>query len=94
MVTFRFTIVFFMVAAGFGLLGCAKNLDGGTSFREASKGFEKELPAKQREQTIKALQAETTASSREARTTDRTVTPVPPQVVTPVNPSPTSQLRD
>jgi len=33
-------------------------------------------------------------TSREANTTDRTVTPLPPQVVTPVNPPPASQPRD
>ena len=88
MVILKFPILFFLVAAGFGPLGCAKNLDGNTSFKEASKGFEKELPAEKRKQTIKALQAETNAASRDARANDRTVTPLPPHVVTPVNPPP------
>ena len=83
MVILKLPILFVLVAAGFVPLGCAKNLDGNTTFREAQKGFEKEMPAQQRKQTIKALQAETTS-----RKADRTVTPLPPQVVTPVNPPP------
>jgi hypothetical protein len=81
-----------LVAAGLLPLGCAKNLDGDTSLKAASKGFEKELPGEKRKQTIKTLQAETDAAG--ARTNDRTVTPLPPHVVTPVNPPPASQPRD
>ena len=92
MVILKFPTLFLLVAAGLLPLGCAKNLDGNTSFKEASKGFEKELPAEKRKQTIKALQAETDAAG--ARTNDRTVTPLPPHVVTPVNPPPASQPRD
>jgi hypothetical protein len=88
MVTLKFPILFLLVAAGFVSQGCAKNLDDNSSFKSANKGFEKELPAAKRKQTIEELQAETSASSREARTTDRTVTPLPSQVVTPVNPPP------
>src|SRR5262245_12093388 len=75
------------VAAAFAL-GCAKNLDGNTSFKEANKGFAKELSSQKRKQAIESLQAETNATNREPRTTDRTVTPLPSQVVTPVNPPP------
>ena len=57
MVILKFPILFVLVAAGFVPLGCAKNLDGNTKFKEANKGFEKELPAEKRKQTIKALQA-------------------------------------
>ena len=90
MIIRKFPILFFLAAAGFVPLGCAKNLDGNTtSFKEASKGFEKELPSEKRKQTIKALQAETDAAGE--RTKDRTVTPLPSQVVTPVNPPPPSQ---
>ena len=92
MVILKFPILIFLVAVGFVSLGCAKNFDGNTSFKEASKGFEKELPAEKRKQAIKALQAETDAAG--ARTNDRRVTPLPPHVVTSVNPPPTSQPRD
>jgi len=86
MVILKFPTLLFLVAVGFVPLGCAKNLDDNTSFKAASKGFEKELPAEKRKQTIKALQAETDAAA--ARANDRTVTPLPSQVVTPVNPPP------
>ena len=89
MVILKFTTLFLLVAAGLLPLGCAKNLDGDTSFKSASKGFEKELPGEKRKQTIKELQAETDAAGE--RTNDRTVTPLPSQVVTPVNPPPPSQ---
>jgi hypothetical protein len=92
MVILKFRIVFFLVSVGFVTLGCAKNIDGNTSFKEASKGFEKELPAEKRKKTIEALQAETDAA--EARTNDRTVSPLPPHVVTPVNPPAASQPKD
>ena len=88
MVILKFPILFFLVAAGFVPLGCAKNLDGNTSFEEASKGFEKELPVEKRKQTIKALQAETDAAGT------RTITPLPPHVVTPVNPPPATPPID
>jgi hypothetical protein len=86
MVVLKFPIWFLLIAAAFGP-GCAKNLDGNTSFKEANKGFEKELPAEKQKQTIQSLQAETKGTSG-ARTTDRTVTPLPSQVLTPVNPKP------
>jgi hypothetical protein len=89
MIIRKFPILFFLAAAGFVPLGCAKNLDGNTtSFKEASKGFEKELPSEKRKQTIKALQAETDAAGT------RTITPLPPHVVTPVNPPPATPPRD
>ena len=85
MVILKFPVLYLLVAAGF-VPGCAKDLNGNTSFKEANKGFKNELPAKKRKEAIKALQAETEADG--ARATDRTVTPLPPQVVTPVNPPP------
>jgi hypothetical protein len=54
MIVLKFPIWFLFIAAAFGL-GCAKNLDGNTSFKEANKGFEKELPAEKRKQTIRSL---------------------------------------
>ena len=87
MVILKLPISFVLVAAAFAL-GCAKNLDGNTSFKEANKGFAKELSSQKRKQAIESLQAETNAANREPRTTDRTVTPLPSQVVTPVNPPP------
>ena len=45
MVILKFPTLCLLVAAVLLPLGCAKNLDGNTSFKEASKGFEKELPA-------------------------------------------------
>ena len=89
MIILKFLILFFLFAVG---LGCAKNFEDNTSFKDASKGFEKELPAEKRKQTIKALQAET--DTARTRTNDRTVTPLQPHVVTPVNPAPASQPRD
>ena len=85
MVILKFPVLYLLVAAGF-LPGCAKDLDGNTSFKQANKGFENELPAAKRKEAIKALQAETEAAG--ARANDRTVTPLPPHVVSPVNPPP------
>ena len=87
MVILKFPVLYLLVAAGF-LPGCAKDLDGNTSFREANKGFENELPAAKRKEAIKALQAETDAAGT------RTITPLPPHVVTPVNPPPATPPRD
>jgi hypothetical protein len=89
MIILKFPTLLLLVAAVLLPLGCAKKLDGDTSFRAASKGFEKELPGEKRKQTIKELQAETDTAGE--RTNDRTVTPLPSQVVTPVNPPPPSQ---
>jgi len=47
MVILKFPVLYLLVAAGF-LPGCAKDLDGNTSFKQANKGFENELPAAKR----------------------------------------------
>jgi len=44
---------------GLQLSSCSEKRDGDTSFREASKGFEKELTSDQRKAAIKQLQTET-----------------------------------
>ena len=41
------------------LLNCTKKIDGNTSFKEATKGFQKELTNDQRKSAIEQLQTET-----------------------------------
>ena len=49
-----------LVGVGVSLLSC-KRIDGETSFKEASKGFQKELTKDQRKSAIEQLQTETGA---------------------------------
>jgi hypothetical protein len=48
-----------LVGVGVSLLSCTKRIDGDTSFKEASKGFQKELTKDQRKSAIEQLQTET-----------------------------------
>ena len=51
-----------MLLLGTGLVpSCTKKLDGNTSFKEATKGFQKELTKDQRKAAIEQLQTETTS---------------------------------
>ena len=50
-----------LLGVGLNLSSCTKKLDGNTSFREASKGFQKELTKDQRKSAIEQLQTETAA---------------------------------
>lgn len=47
------------LGVGLSLLSCTKKIDGNTSFREASKGFQKELTNDQRKAAIEQLRTET-----------------------------------
>ena len=52
----------FVLLLGTGLVpSCTKKLDGNTSFKEATKGFQKELTKDQRKAAIEQLQTETTS---------------------------------
>ena len=55
----RITAFVLLLAAGLNLLNCTKKIDGNTSFREATKGFQKELTKDQRKSAIEQLQTET-----------------------------------
>ena len=48
-----------LLGVGLILLSCTKKNDGNTSFREATKGFQKELTKDQRKSAIEQLQTET-----------------------------------
>jgi hypothetical protein len=49
-----------LLGAGLSLLtSCTKKIDGNTSFKEATKGFQKELTKDQRKSAIEQLQTET-----------------------------------
>ena len=51
-----------MLLLGTGLVpSCTKKLDGNTSFKEATKGFQKELTKDQLNAAIEQLQTETTS---------------------------------
>ena len=55
----RITAFVLLLAAGLNPLNCTKKIDGNTSFREATKGFQKELTKDQRKSAIEQLQTET-----------------------------------
>ena len=55
----RITTFVLLLAVGLNLLNCTKKIDGNTSFREATKGFQKELTTDQRKAAIKDLQTQT-----------------------------------
>ena len=50
----------FLIGAGIDLSGCSGKHHGDTTFKEATKGFKKELTPEQRKAAIKELQSETT----------------------------------
>ena len=58
MAILRLTLLVLIIVANPELMGCSKATDG-TSFTEASKGFEKELTPDQRKAAIKQLQTGT-----------------------------------
>ena len=47
------------MAIGLNLVACSKGLPGDTTFKEATKRFEKEMTKDQRKAAIKQLQTET-----------------------------------
>jgi|SoiMethySBSTD1v2_1073268.scaffolds.fasta_scaffold377538_4 hypothetical protein len=51
----------FLIGAGLDLSGCSEKHSGDTNFKEATKGFKKELTSEQRKAAIKELQTETTS---------------------------------
>ena len=55
----RITTFLLLLGGGLILLSCTKKIDGNTSFREATKGFQKELTKDQRKSAIEQLQTET-----------------------------------
>ena len=55
----RITGFLLLLGVGLILLSCTKKIDGNTSFREATKGFQKELTKDQRKSAIEQLQTET-----------------------------------
>jgi hypothetical protein len=55
----RITTFVLLLGVGLSLLSCTKKIDGDTSFKEASKGFQKELTKDQRKSAIEQLQTET-----------------------------------
>jgi hypothetical protein len=55
----RLTTFVLLVGIGLNLPSCTKKLDGNTSFKEATKGFQKELTKDQRKAAIEQLQTET-----------------------------------
>ena len=55
----RITTFVLLLGVGLILLNCTKKIDGNTSFKEATKGFQKELSSDQRKAAIKQLQTET-----------------------------------
>ena len=57
----RITDLLLLLGVGLILLSCTKKIDGNTSFREATKGFQKELTKDQRKSAIEQLQTETAA---------------------------------
>ncbi|MEZ0326040.1 MAG: hypothetical protein ACAH95_09035 [Fimbriimonas sp.] len=60
----NFAAVIVLIGMGFQLLSCSEKKDGDTNFREASKGFQKELTPDQRKAAIKQLQTETTTKAQ------------------------------
>ena len=50
-----------LLGTGVSYPSCTKKLDGNTSFKEATKGFQKELTKDQRKAAIEQLQTETTS---------------------------------
>ena len=59
----RITTFVLLLGAELNLLSCTKKLDGNTSFKEAGKGFQKELSQDERKAAIKELQTETTSAA-------------------------------
>jgi len=55
----RLTTFVLLLGVGLNLSSCTKKLDGNTSFKEATKGFQKELTKDQRKSAIEQLQTET-----------------------------------
>jgi hypothetical protein len=55
----RITAFVLLLGVGLNLLSCTKKIDGNTSFKEATKGFQKELTKDQRKSAIEQLQTET-----------------------------------
>jgi hypothetical protein len=55
----RIIIFVLLLGVGLSLPSCTKKIDGNTSFREAGKGFQKELTTEQRKSAIRDLQTET-----------------------------------
>ena len=60
----NFAAVIVLIGMGLQLSSCSEKKDGDTSFREASKGFQKELTPDQRKAAIKQLQTETTTKAQ------------------------------
>ena len=54
----RITTFVLFLGVGLNLPSCTKQLDGNTSFKEATKGFQKELTKDQRKSAIEQLQTE------------------------------------
>ena len=48
----RITAFVLLLGVGLNLLSCTKKIDGNTSFKEATKGFQKELTKDQRKSAI------------------------------------------
>jgi Sec-independent protein translocase protein TatA len=57
----RVTDFFLLLAVALILLSCTKKIDGNTSFKEATKGFQKELTKDQRNSAIEQLHTERAA---------------------------------
>ena len=57
----NFAAVLVLIGMALQLSSCSEKRDGDISFREASKGFGKELTPAQRKAAIKELQTETTS---------------------------------
>ena len=55
----NFVAVIILIAMALQLSSCSEKRDGDTTFKEASKGFAKELTSDQRKAAIKQLQTET-----------------------------------
>jgi hypothetical protein len=55
----RITTFILLLGVGLNLLSCNKKIDGDTSFKEATKGFQRELTKDQRKSAIEQLQTET-----------------------------------
>jgi hypothetical protein len=55
----KFAASVFLIGACLDLSGCSEKQSRDTNFKEATKGFKKELTPEQRKAAIKELQAET-----------------------------------
>jgi NAD-dependent SIR2 family protein deacetylase len=55
----KLAAIVFLIGAG--ISACSEKQSGDTTFKEATKGFKKELTPEQRKAAIKELQTETTS---------------------------------